>query len=80
FTSYFTNPKYVTNYTFNGKGLIYIENERNYVLWESIFNAHFDGMYEIKASIKNDGRRGKDALLELIPTLNKNSLLDIDGD
>ncbi|WMQ89916.1 hypothetical protein RCR42_27015 (plasmid) [Enterobacter hormaechei] len=80
FTSYFTNPKYVTNYNFNGKGMIYIENERDYVFWESIFNAHFDGMYEIKSSIKNDGRRGKDALLELIPTLNKNCLLAIDGD
>lgn len=80
FTSYFTNPKYVKNYKFNGKGLIYIENERDYVFWESIFNTHFDGMYEIKASIKNDGRRGKDALLELMPTLNKSCLIAIDGD
>jgi len=80
FTSYLTNAKYVTSYNFDGKGLIYIENERDYVFWETIFNTHFKGMYELKASIKNDGRRGKDALVELVPTLNKDCLLAIDGD
>ena len=80
FTNYLTDERYVTSYGFNQKGIVYIENEMDYRFWEEIFNEFHPNKYDFKASFKHDGTRGKDALMELIPSLNKSCILAIDGD
>lgn len=80
FTNYMTNNGFLTGYGWNSKGVVYIENERDCRFWESIFNITHPGAYEFKASFRHDCSRGKDALKELIPGLNKQCLLALDGD
>ncbi|KHT37970.1 DUF4435 domain-containing protein [Pectobacterium brasiliense] len=80
FTDYLTNANYVRGYNFNQKGIVYIENERDYVFWESLFNECHPGKYEFKSSFKNDGTRGKDILKKIYLNLNEFCLAAVDGD
>ena len=38
FEDYLTNSSYAKAYGFNGKGIIYIENERDLSFWEKIIS------------------------------------------
>ncbi|EKY3879198.1 DUF4435 domain-containing protein [Enterobacter hormaechei] len=80
FTDYLTNPDYIVSYGYNQKGIVYIENERDYIFWESIFEELHPGKYDLKATFSNDATRGKDILRNIANGLNKYCLAAVDGD
>lgn len=80
FTNYLTNPDYIVSYGYNQKGIVYIENERDYIFWESIFEELHPGKYDLKATFSNDTTRGKDILRNILNGLNKYCLAAVDGD
>lgn len=80
FTDYLTNPDYIVSYGYNQKGIVYIENERDYIFWESIFEELHPGKYDLKATFSNDATRGKDILRNISNGLNKYCLAAVDGD
>lgn len=80
FTDYLTNPDYIVNYDYNQKGIVYIENERDYIFWEGIFEELHPGKYALKATFSNDSTRGKEILKRISSGLNKHCLAAVDGD
>ncbi|WP_373232505.1 hypothetical protein [Escherichia coli] len=81
FEQYLTNPAYAEVYGFNHKGLIYIENERDYAFWSDIVDSISPNKYEVKKSIiENNLSRGKRGLERLYSMANKKVLIAIDSD
>lgn len=81
FEHYLTDSSYARAYGFNGKGLIYVENERDCAFWEEIIEATNPEQYEIKRSITDDEKsRGKRRLERLYGQLNESVLVAIDAD
>lgn len=81
FSSYFTNPNFITNLGWNGKGIVYVENETDISFWESILDsAQISQNYEIQACTNGSSARGKPALKRFFQGANKKVLFAIDSD
>ncbi|MEG3350399.1 DUF4435 domain-containing protein [Novacetimonas sp. GS1] len=88
FTQYLTDPKYISAYDFDGKGIIYIEDENDKRFWAEVIEDIAKNKYTIKIATTNSlGRdasetkiRGKGALTKLYDTLNKTVMVAVDSD
>lgn len=81
FSDYVMNENYTKAYGFDGKGLVYIENERDSCFWESIFDSVFPGKYTVKSSIHPSSiSRGKRKLEKFYSHANEFALIAIDSD
>lgn len=81
FDSFLTNPQYTSAYGFDGKGIVYIENERDLLFWESIIEEVHPNLYSFKRAVKEgSSTRGKRVLEKHYATLNSKVLVAIDSD
>ncbi|MCP1237696.1 DUF4435 domain-containing protein [Gluconobacter kondonii] len=88
FTEYFTDANYISAYNFDGKGIIYIEDENDKRFWTEVIENLARNKYAIKiattkpsATNKSEIKvRGKGALTKLYDTLNKTVMVAVDSD
>ncbi|MQS00080.1 DUF4435 domain-containing protein [Gluconobacter aidae] len=88
FTEYLTDPNYISAYDFDGKGIIYIEDENDKRFWTEVIDDLAKNRYTFKiATNKSLGKgsdeikiRGKGALTKLYDTLNKTVMVAVDSD
>jgi|GEM_PF-3897476 len=88
FTQYLTDPKYISAYDFDGKGIIFIEDENDERFWTEVIEDLAKNRYTFKIATKKSlGKgsdevkiRGKGALTKLYDTLNKTVMVAVDSD